>query len=1054
MEIRSASFIELAEWCQKLKLSSKGSRAELEDRLFKFYGVEPPKKEAEQGTIIKIESASNTEYFSLDRYGEDYVRLDGGVLITMEDKKKGHSYVIKADSILYNQTLKLLNANGNVEYRITGEGRDETFSGESVTIDLDTWEGFFLKGASKKDRQIESEKLTFTIQGDFISRSSKDFVIIENGNITSSPNIPANYHISAKKIWIFGPGEWGLQNATLYVGHIPLFYFPFFFYPGDEAVFHPVFGYKTREGTFMQTSTYLVGNRKNNKDAAFSFLQLTENEANDKVKERHGIFLRDTDRKLEHPDWYVKILCDIYSRLGAFAGIQGELPQYAPGIKTFTFRGGLGLSRNLYSNSVPGFLDSYTPYWKDENGDLTTHWNRTYFLGSRLPFRYLFETNLAYTVGTLNLGLLFESYSDPYLDQDFFNRKEEMDWANLLEGNFEEATTASLKDSLTWKIDASYTPKIDGLSPYVTSLTFSRFLLSLAWKSKDVESSLLADYDRNVSPTRRFYYPYSLQAPELTVQMSGTILTSEAWKDKTKTGDSKKAQPAPVKDLKPPWEFSEPPKEEKQEDAYKVPDLRKDVTVSAFPLPLAYSVKYTVSPKVNYLLTANPDEWKEPSDAKYDFAYSTVTLQNSVQISYDTQVYDQIFKTAGNLALTMQYQDMNFLNDSLSEAVKNSLRQTAYRNSSSTLANTVEFSTFPLYKNEVFKSSNMKYSNSSILFKKTFLEMDGDSPVYKDRYFRISRDMMTANKVSVDLKAEIPLFTPSASAYYVCPPLDEVFNLTGSLATGPLTSSVTFQTKKDANDVWKNQPISFSETLKISDNVSFATTYKYDFEEDTPSSLDSTLKLWHLTANFSAQYTYPYTFDDQKGWLRDTEKDFIPSSAGLSYNYTYKSDPMWKNRIRLTSGVTSSWTMNLIQFTESSMSFKFDFVFTLYRFLDLKFSSTSTNTMTYQYIPPLAEKVGRSWRNPLTDLAKSFNFWSDSDRHDSFFKLSTLSVEIVHHLDDWDLSMSYSGTPELVTNTNGTQSFRWDSILAITLRWKPISQIKTEIQYDKNGLRY
>ena len=619
----------------------------------------------------------------------------------------------------------------------------------------------------------------------------------KKGDITSSPNIPANYHIEASKIWIFGPGEWGLQNATLYVGHIPLFYFPFFFYPGDEAVFHPTFGYRTREGTFMETTTYFIGNRKNNADSAFSFLQLTDNEANDKVKERHGLFLRDTDKKIEHPDWYVKALFDVYSRLGAFAGVQGDLPQFTTGIKTLTFRGGLGVSRNLYTDKVPGFLDSYTPYWTDANGDVSTHWNSTHFLGTRLPFRYLFETNLVYTINTLSLNFLIENYSDPYLDQDFFNRKEEMDWANLLEGNFEQATTASLKESLTWKIDGSYTPKVDALSPYVSSLTLSRFLLALTWRAKDVVSTSLADYDRDVSPTRRFYYPYNLQMPDFSAQASGTLFSSEARKDTKTPADGKKsAGGKAVQDLKPPWELDEPPKEETQEETYKIPDLRTDITVSSFALPLSYSLKYNLSPKVTYALTANPEEWTEPADVKYDFAYSTVTLQNTAQLLYNLQVYDQIFKTSGTLSLISQYQNIDFLNESMTEAMKTSLLLSAYRYSSTTLTNSVDFATYPLSKDEIFKASNIRYSNTSVLYKKTYTTMDGETPVYSDHYFRLTDQMITANKVSMEIKAEIPYFTPSVSAYYICPPLDEIFNLSGALVTGPLTSSVTFQTKK------------------------------------------------------------------------------------------------------------------------------------------------------------------------------------------------------------------------------------------------------------------
>ena len=64
---------------------------------------------------------------------------------------------------------------------------------------------------------------------------------------------------------------------------------PFFYYPKDEMIFNPVFGYKPREGYYVQTTTYLVGRKplqnsstKNkNKDedddiALFDFMKTTE----------------------------------------------------------------------------------------------------------------------------------------------------------------------------------------------------------------------------------------------------------------------------------------------------------------------------------------------------------------------------------------------------------------------------------------------------------------------------------------------------------------------------------------------------------------------------------------------------------------------------------------------------------------------------------------------------------------------------------------------------------------------------------------------------------
>jgi lipopolysaccharide assembly outer membrane protein LptD (OstA) len=1053
MDIGTASFSDLAEWCTRLGLSPRGTRSELESRLYKFYDVIPPRKEEEDGSVILIESAQNTEYFSLEQYGEDYVRLDGGVHLTMRDAKKGYSYTIRADSILFNQTLKLLGASGNVEYRISGEGRDEIFKGESLTLDIDTWEGYFFRGSTFKDRTIEGESLAFRIQGEFISRSSKDFIVMEEADITSSPKLPANYNIKAQKIWIFGPGEWGIKNATLQVGHIPVFFFPFFFYPGDEVLFHPVFGYRTREGTFVQTTTYFLGNRSRSQEP-LSFLQLTDQSENDKVKARHGIFLRDTDEKLAKPGWYIKGLLDVYSRLGAYAGIDGDLPGIKPSIKVLKFKGGLGVSRNLYTQKVPGLLNEYTPYWIGEDGNLATFWNSTMVGGVNLPFRFGGTTSFSFALESFSLNLLLESYSDPYIEQDFYDRKEQIDWAKLLENNLLEQKTVTLKDRLTWRVESTYSPRIDFFGPYLSTLSMTRLMGALDLRSKDIPANLLGP-ESATDPTRRFYYPDTLTMPELALQFGGTLFSTEARRPTPKAvskGDPKSKDRA--KDLRPPWDAEEIEDEEVPSDIYKIPDLRKDIPVTPFPHPFGFNLRYDVRPKIVYEQKTDVKNWLEPRDVRYDFAYSSMTLQNNAGLQYDMKIYESLFQTRGALNLSSQNREVEFFSESLTAQEKDSLLLQAYRFTSLGVSNSLDVATYPLYKTDLFKTSNVRYAFQTSLFKKTFDSLEGSNPVYKEQYFKVTKDMITAHRVSLDAAADIKPITPKIQLSYICPPLDEVFSLSSSLLTGPLTSTVTFQTK-NIEDRWVNQPIAFDEYLSIHPEANVRIRYLYDFVEDTPYTLSANLRLWFLTAAFNARYTEPYEFGGvDTGWIRHSKKEFIPSDTSLGIRYLFKPDPYWKNRIIVSAGLNANWTMNLIQYTETALSIGFDLNFSVHRFLDLKFSAQSKNTMTYQYFPSLAENTGRTWRNPLTDLLKSFNFFNSEDRYDSHFKLSSLTFEAVHHLDDWDLTISYTGLPELLTRADGSRDFTWNSLLGIFLRWKPIPEIKSEFRYTKDGLDY
>ncbi|MDR2589366.1 MAG: hypothetical protein LBC67_08060 [Spirochaetales bacterium] len=1051
MDIRTSSFTELAAWCKRLGLPADGDRASLERRIYEYYGLDVPKKEEQGagGNEIKIESAQKTEYFSLDDFKEDYVRLDGGVSMRIVDSQKGHTYTITANSIIYNQNRKLLNAVGDVAYSITGEGRDEVFTGESITLNIDSWEGYFFEGTTFRERTVEEKPLTFRIRGEFVSRSTTDFVVMENARITSSPRLPPNYEIRADKIWILGPGDWGLSGATLHVGNIPVFYFPFFFYPGDEVVFHPVFGTRSREGTFMQTTTYFLGNRKN-EEFPFAFLQLTDDEENNKVKERHGIFLRDTDVKLENTDRYVKLIFDAYTNLGFFTGIGIELSGMNPVLKTLKLDSGLALSRNLYRDTVPGYMGAYTPHFQETDGSLSMHWNRARLGDFDFPFRFANTAKLSLDLGKLSLNFLFEEYSDAYFDEDFYQyRAEQIDWSKFMR-TIEEEKNLPIKERLNWQIDGSFSPDVSFLSPYVSNFSISRFTALMDLRSKDTNSSRLEPYAQNVDPTRRFFYPDTLTAPEISFQMGGTLLSSDRKAASSPGADAKKDEKF---SLRVPWEEDEEKKAEaaKEEEDLKLPELRKDITVSLFPAPFGYSIRYSFSPRLVYQRYTNSRGWDAPEDAEFDFAYRTTTIQNTSQLFYDFLFYDNLFQTKGGVSHALQYQDVSFYDDTITQAERENLLVQAYRYNTQNLTNNVTFSTFPFAHTDMFKSTNFQYNQQILMYRRAFDPAGYTAfgePVYKDSYFRANREYITANTVSFGSSVDTLPFTPRVQLSYVLPPLEKVFTSTSTLITGPLTSTATFQTR-NVNDRWVNQPVSFDEYLKLSDRVSLRGTYLYDYVESTPYSFTGTAQLWFFSGTFLARYTEPYDFDPLiHDWVvRGTEKKFMPANMSLGLDYSVVSEPMWKNRIRFSLALKSSWTIDLIRRTESSLNFGYTFTFSVFRMLDLKFSAQSSNTMMYTYFPGYAQEVGVEKRNPFVDLAKSFNFFNSDYRYESYFKVASVIVEIVHHLDDWDLSFSYTGKPQLVTFNNGERRFTWDSVVGIYLRWVPIPQIKSEFEY-------
>ena len=165
------------------------------------------------------------------------------------------------------------------------------------------------------------------------------------------------------------------------------------------------------------------------------------------------------------------------------------------------------------------------------------------------------------------------------------------------------------------------------------------------------------------------------------------------------------------------------------------------------------------------------------------------------------------------------------------------------------------------------------------------------------------------------------------------------------------------------------------------------------FDPDVSVVQTSTLqgKVWWLTGSYVAQ--------QMNGSL-------TPATLNLGLNTG--SNPMWfwKDRIKVDASVQSSYNINLQTPMVNELDFTFNLNFSIYKFLDITFSSVSYNNQTYLYFAPYN-------LNPLTDLCKSFNFFNVQDRYQSNFKIRSLSVKLVHHLRDWDISFEYTGSPQL-----------------------------------------
>lgn len=1070
-DIRTASFYELSLWLERLGLSTRGARREFERRLFGHYGLEYTEPEAgEGGREIVIESALESSYFELDEIDQRYVRLRGGVVLRMEDRDEGVIHTIAAEELVFNRETEAITARGSIEYVIDRGTSSERFTGEQLTVYLDDWEGVFLEGTSRREREIRGRDLEFRYSGAYITRSPDDVVTLEDGVITSSQGEPPYYRIRAQKIWVLGPGEWGLQGASLYVGRVPLLYLPFFFRPGDRLFFNPVVGVKNREGAFLQTTTYLVG-RKDPEQSQISVLQLAETAGEGVPREIDGLFLRpvgNPDEAEPPSENTLKLLGDVYTTLGAYIGLDADFADLGFA-ETLQAALGVGVSKNIYNRG--GLL--YTDRYIEPDGSTSVGWNSTQLGETSLPFRY--NSSLTWTLDRdpFTVDTTFEWFSDPFVLQDFGDRSEAMDWLSLVDPEQQAETQTDIEqDELTWSAVTGFRPDVPGLEPYVERLDIDRLELSARWLSRDIEDTDLTDrvLTADRSPESQFYFPESLVLPSISVTAAGTLAEGEVGTgtdgnggDAGDDGDEGSgngetgAEEAP--DLRPPWTAGgdgAAPGDARDGEAPRPPEIRGDLEGIVTRTPMSYSLDYTFRPTLRIDNEYLDREWDTPGDVDFAYEYSTLTTNNALTGNYRLGFYDRLFEVDGTLRTTGRYRELYNEWDPADPAIE-TLRTDSFDYSELTVGNDLTVRAYPVQDNLYVGNSNLSYTLDATYFRRGYDGLDRfDDPVYRNYFFDWTTEYVSSHNVAGDLRVDYWNATQSLRVVGNLPPIDNRYDGTLNLVTGPLTSQLQTSALREGA-TWVYEPLRITETLSFfDDELSLRERLVYDIEEDRVNSTVTNLELWWLTADYRAEYTTGYEFDDAQNTFLETEDETLrPVEAAVGLDVDYETDPFWKRRVTVGVGLNSDLRMDLQRFTQSSLDVEFSFTAGVYEFLDLSISSTSSNALVYRYVPSLADRVGVEPKNGFADLARSFNFFNLEDRRESDFNLKRVDVEATHYLGDWVLSFEYAGIPERVEGDDGRDRFEWRREFAIFLEWLPIPELNTDIQInDDEGVTY
>ncbi|MDR0568228.1 MAG: LPS-assembly protein LptD [Spirochaetaceae bacterium] len=1060
MDIKTSTLGELADWCRSLGLSEGGTKDELANRLrghFRLPSSAGGQSSAGKQRLITIESAKTTEYFTLDAVNEEYARLRGGVVISLKDGEDVHR--IAAEEILYNRTRNVMTASGGVQYEKKGGDTVETFKGESITVNLDNWSSLFLDGLS--ERALSGDETTYRFEGSVISRSDEEVTVLQDAVITNAKTEEPYWSLRARKLWLLPGSDWAVLSAVLKVGEIPLMYFPFFFFAADEVIFHPVIGptigHTSRNGNFLQTTTYLWGRPQAGSGSGNSLSKIMGNGA-DTEKVREGIFLRSTGKKYTGAnDKRLSVLFDVYSNLGVYLGTQLALPK--KGIfSALDASAGIGFTRDVYQVG-----SSYSPFAQYAGSD---EWNTARLFGMEVPFRYRFTAQSSLTGSAGTLSWAFPFYSDPYTDRDFLKRSEEMDWIKLFKTDEPITTSETILGDHQWRLTGSLgTLPLEKykISPYISGLTLS------GASSVNFRSRQSTAINNGVSPTRYFFFPEKFTIYSITSSVSGTPLTIGSLSVSSSQGTAaEELKDDPFRGIgapRPPWESGEEKKEKNEPDGLlTLPELKQQFAIPSVG-DSKFSIAYQLSPTsaTELRFRSSQQNWTEAEDIDWTEVSSLLTAfrgDGNVTFRLENQLYNGNVRFSG----TGAWQGLTYLNPEAEEFTTNGAKDQTkidnanlenYRATSFSTAYSVTAGFTPLYLLEMWKTTSLQYTLGGSLAKSEF-DGTGADPSWKVNWGDWTKEQITSHQLSANIGASVMDKMQNVNLSLELPPRDAVFGISATARAWISETSLSHKIQHPWEpDLRKFDILTLTESIRwgTAHPLSFTQTATYDPEIAEFTNATSNLTWFGASASFTASRGKTYTLENT-GWVQSEEPERLhPRKLQLRYSGNFPKITFWRNRISLGFNLNTNVEFDLQQYTNSLFTFDVGFTAEITKFLTLSFRASSENKVIFRYFQGMfdmpMEVPGE--QNIFIDLANSFRFDDEELRRSSGFKLKSFNVSLIHRLGDWDATFKIGLTPYL-DETVRPKIYKFNPTISFIVQWIPISELKTEIESDKDKL--
>lgn len=590
-DIAYADFSQLKSMAKKLGLKEEDNANAYRMALYKYYGITNPYsiQREKTGDKIILEKAGELILNKFKEDDEELLQILGRVKLILNSKDKDNlsiSRTIEADEILIDLKNKEIFGNGNVIFK----DKDLEFYGNQFYFNFKVNRGVLFEGSTKLLKGGESGLQGGYFKGEKIVQTDSDDVILQNGELTTCDKDEPHFFIKVSRIWINQKGEWGLLNPVISIGPIPFFYFPIYYHPKNLKI-NPVLGFRNREGWFINSTYYILGEQEEAKRESTDVFGITQNRAEpigekgtfkltnamisenlDKFYDKYPFYKKYPQFRIKPQfqsiDFALRVFGDAYVNLGFFFGFyyymkmeNSKFPFKLVLLSDYAF------SRLVWKDTIE--TDLYVPYnpvhKKKEKYDLGKSNTYLYMEANPLMFRssqwLIFSGSILPQIVNINYEAQIEYASDLDYYRDFYNRTMYFSYIDLMFNaiqygilskkdsgtafRLQEEKVSSSKDEINNYVKFFFSPKsipdILGLK-LINSINLD-VISNISQRVSSISKYAPNDDNGNVDdPRYERYILYSFSSPEVSYKMSGTLLNFKVFKNMPNVYSAKKGE--------------------------------------------------------------------------------------------------------------------------------------------------------------------------------------------------------------------------------------------------------------------------------------------------------------------------------------------------------------------------------------------------------------------------------------------------------------------------------------------------------------------------------